>query len=303
MGGLAVRYYLEVLGGREYTRRLITLGTPYRGSVKAIHVLTGDAFSALGPLAALTGVARSFPALWELLPTYRCVAGPGGPVALREAGLADLPAAAVENGLSFHDEIAATVAHNSPPPYQVHAFAGKRQPTWQSLATGHGRRTYLKLQRGQDHKGDGTVPLFSAVPPEWVSTEDAICQAVRHGGLCLAEAVLDLVLDKIEPLDMGDVLSPPCELGLDIPDIAVTGQLLDVRVDSDRQDLLLHARLEDPAVDEVMAEARMTPDGAGGYLASFEPTSGTWRVVAEAIAERPPVVVQDLITVIDTGTS
>lgn len=301
MGGLAVRYYLEVLGGREYARRLITLGTPYRGSVKAVRVLTGDEFAALRSLTMLTTAARTFPALWELLPTYRCVAGPDGPAGLRETGLSDLPTAMVEHGLGFHDEIAAAVGSNPPSPYQVHAFAGKRQPTWQSLTAAHGRRTYLRLQRGQDHRGDGTVPLFSAVPPEWDSTEDAICQAVRHGSLCLAEVVLDLVLDKIDPLDLGDVLSPPCELGLDVPDITESGRPLDVRVDSDREDLLVHARLEDPETGEPAAEARMIPDGAGGYLASFEPEPGTWRVVAEAIAERPRVVVEDLITVISTS--
>jgi hypothetical protein len=229
------------------------------------------------------------------------VAGPDGPAGLREARLADLPTVAVENGLSFHDEIAAAVASNSPSPYQVHAFAGKRQPTWQSLTSNHGQRTYLQLQRGRNHQGDGTVPLFSAIPPEWGSTEDAIYQAVRHGGLCLAEAVLDLVLDKIEPLDMGDVLSPPCELGLDIPEITGAGQPLDVRVDSDRQDLLIHARLENPETGELVTEARMTPDGIGGYLASFEPEPGTWRVVAEAVAERPQVIIEDLVTVIDTS--
>src|SRR4051794_20279566 len=33
MGGLVARYYLEVLGGWRDTRRLITFGTPYRGSL------------------------------------------------------------------------------------------------------------------------------------------------------------------------------------------------------------------------------------------------------------------------------
>jgi pimeloyl-ACP methyl ester carboxylesterase len=303
MGGLLARYYLEVLGGREHTRRLITLGTPYRGSVNAIRALTGDAFSALRPFgrqAVLTEVARSFPALWELLPTYRCVAGPGGPVSLPEARLTDLPSGALADGLSFHDEIATAVAGNSSPQYHLHAFAGKRQATWQSLTLDHGRRKYRHLQRDEDYRGDGTVPLFSAVPPEWASTEGAICQAVRHGGLCLAAAVLDLVLDKIEPLEMGDVLSPPCELGLDLPDIAGTGEPLVIRVDSDREDLLLHVRLEDPATNQLMAEAQMMADGSGGYQASLEPIPGSWRVTVEAIAERPLVRVEDLITIVAT---
>ncbi|HEY2578797.1 MAG TPA: hypothetical protein VGI74_21035, partial [Streptosporangiaceae bacterium] len=301
MGGLVARYYLEVLGGREHARRLITLGTPYRGSVNAIRALTGDAFGKLRPFGrhtALTEVARSFPALWELLPTYRCVAGANGPVGLAEASLTDLPAGAMASGLSFHAEIATAVARNSPPPYQLHAYAGKRQATWQSLTVDHGRRAYRRSQRDRDHRGDGTVPLFSAVPPEWPSTEEATLQAVRHGGLCLSTTVLDLVLDKIEPLDMGDVLAPACELGLDLPDIASGSEPIGVSVDSDRRDLLLHARLEHPVTGRLIAEASMTPDGAGGYQAELDPAPGTWRVVVEAIAERPRVRVEDLITVL-----
>ena len=36
MGGLVARYYLEVLGGWRDTRKLITFGTPYRGSLNAV---------------------------------------------------------------------------------------------------------------------------------------------------------------------------------------------------------------------------------------------------------------------------
>jgi hypothetical protein len=301
MGGLIVRYYLEVLGGREHARRLITLGTPYSGSVNAIRALTGDIFQDVrlpGGQTRLTEAARSFPALWELLPTYRCVAGPDGPVDLCAASLTGLPAAAVAHGRALHEEIAAAVARNSAPPYQLHAFAGKRQATWQSVTLDHGRHRYWRKQRGQDHRGDGTVPLFCAVPPEWGSTEMATCRAVRHGGLSSDNAVLDLVLDKIEPLDLGEVLAPPCELGLDIPEVAGTGQPLRVRVESDREDLLLHACLQDPVTSRNAAEARMIPDGGGGYHVSLAAVPGTWRVVVEAIAERPAVRVEDLVTVV-----
>ena len=39
MGGLVSRYYLEVLGGWRDTRRLITFGTPYRGSLNAVDFI------------------------------------------------------------------------------------------------------------------------------------------------------------------------------------------------------------------------------------------------------------------------
>ena len=125
-----------------------------------------------------------------------------------------------------------------------------------------------------------------------------MCRAVRHGGLCSDNAVLDLVLDKIEPLDMGEVLAPPCELGLDIPEVAVAGGPLRIRAESDREDLLLHACLKDPASGGIVAEARMISDGDGGYHVSLAAVPGTWRVVVAAIAERPVARVEDLVTVV-----
>jgi hypothetical protein len=39
MGGLAARWYIEQCGGAAHTRKLITLGTPYRGAAKALEQL------------------------------------------------------------------------------------------------------------------------------------------------------------------------------------------------------------------------------------------------------------------------
>ena len=39
MGGLVARYFLEVLGGLEITRKLLTFGTPYRGSLNALDFI------------------------------------------------------------------------------------------------------------------------------------------------------------------------------------------------------------------------------------------------------------------------
>src|SRR5690606_41822734 len=39
MGGLVARYYLEVLGGWDSCRALITFGTPHRGSLNALDSL------------------------------------------------------------------------------------------------------------------------------------------------------------------------------------------------------------------------------------------------------------------------
>ncbi|MEU8017701.1 hypothetical protein AB0B74_17270 [Micromonospora parva] len=304
MGGLVARYLIEVLGGRELTRRLVTLGTPYRGSVNAVRALTGDAFRplrALGWDTLLTDVTRTFPALYELLPTYRCLDVGGGPATVRDVALPGLAPDAVASGLAFHDEIAAAVRVNGRPEYTVHAVAGKRQPTWQSVTVDRDGLSYGKAYQGRDYLGDGTVPLFSAVPPEWATTEEATCFAERHGPLTASRRVLDVILDKIDPVDLGEILAPPVELGLDVPEVAVADTPLPVVVTADRPDLLLHARLERPDRGEPVAVTMLRPDGHGRYDGYLLPPVGTWRMVVEAVAEVPPVVISDLVFVAPAG--
>jgi triacylglycerol esterase/lipase EstA (alpha/beta hydrolase family) len=48
MGGLVARWYIEKCGGAEITRKLITLGTPYRGAAKALEQLATASPSASG---------------------------------------------------------------------------------------------------------------------------------------------------------------------------------------------------------------------------------------------------------------
>lgn len=63
MGGLLTRYYLEVLGGSEITRRLLTMGTPYRGAAQSLvdlvnGVRKGDRAAGPGPDGAGPRPAR-----------------------------------------------------------------------------------------------------------------------------------------------------------------------------------------------------------------------------------------------------
>lgn len=77
MGGLITRYFLEVLGGRQTARQLITIGTPYSGSIKAIKALTGGLTPLLQHLDdRLVDVARTLPAVHQLLPNVPlCIDG------------------------------------------------------------------------------------------------------------------------------------------------------------------------------------------------------------------------------------
>ena len=74
MGGLVARWYIEHCGGATITRKLVTLGTPYRGAAKALEQLVNGVHRGIGSLAIdLSKFARSLPSLHQLLPEYACI--------------------------------------------------------------------------------------------------------------------------------------------------------------------------------------------------------------------------------------
>ncbi|WP_425424431.1 esterase/lipase family protein, partial [Streptomyces lushanensis] len=111
MGGLVTRYYLEVLGGREVARSVVTLGTPYAGAVKAVQALTGTFPEGKLPRvpgrlrARLVTAARSMPSVHQLLPTYRCVSDHPDGTRLDTVSVPDLDSAMVREAFAFRREL------------------------------------------------------------------------------------------------------------------------------------------------------------------------------------------------------
>ncbi|MGH7819396.1 MAG: lipase/acyltransferase domain-containing protein, partial [Candidatus Binatia bacterium] len=72
MGGLVGRYYADVEGGWPSVRQIITLGTPFLGSVRALDLLYfGVDFQSYGlPFHDVTPIARTFTSVYQLLPHY-----------------------------------------------------------------------------------------------------------------------------------------------------------------------------------------------------------------------------------------
>jgi hypothetical protein len=299
MGGLVVRYYLEVLGGREHARRVVTLGTPYSGAVKAVRALTGDAFRRIPVLGTrITELARSLPSLAQLLPSYRCVEQTAGPVRLADVDVPDLPTAAVADGLRFSGEIAAAVAANGPAPYRLHVVAGRMHDTLQSLAVTGARVTYHRAQRGTDHAGDGTVATFAAVPPEWPDTSEAEVIAMRHGMMGGSPVVRESVRNRLAPIDLGTTLAPPLAFGIGLPDVATVADGVAVEARCGRPDVILHATARPLDSDDVAAVAMVPPTGGGSYATRLALPAGMWRVEVTAVAERPPVTQADVVLVV-----
>lgn len=289
LGGLVARYYLEVLGGRELARHLITLGTPYSGSVKAVQLLAGRVPWPLGRWSEpLRDAARTMPALWQLLPVYHCVDAVHEPRTLTEVQAATLLGAdarsRVEDGLRFHDEIKEAVRTNGATPYRSHVIVGHGQPTVQSVRIDGLEVTYPRRYRGRDYLGDGTVARFSAVPAEWSDDADAIPVWQKHGSLPNHKYVRDLVWTKANAVHVGGILSPPVKIGVDVPEVAAADGPLPVAVTANRPNLRIMVRLKTPEGD-LVRQRTATFDGDNRYSAVLPASPGIWLVEAQPIGE------------------
>jgi pimeloyl-ACP methyl ester carboxylesterase len=174
MGGLISRYYLEVLEGWKVCKALITFGTPFRGSVKAMNYLLH------GYRAGLTDLTQLFcscPSVYQLLPTYKAIQLENNEniyIAQYE-GLSDTEREKALMARAFHCEIDTAVATNSKDDLyrrtmRLFPVIGNDQPTLQSaVVKDHTLTASTAVPFGVDTSmsgGDGTVPLPSAIPLE-----------------------------------------------------------------------------------------------------------------------------------------
>src|SRR5690348_5634573 len=176
MGGLVSRYYLECMDGWKDTRRLITFGTPYRGSVNALDFIANGLVKKVGPLKAfdLSLMLRSFTSVYQLLPIYPCIDADGsGPVRPGEStGVPQLDVPRASTALvDFFRAMEAGVANRPENAYEIHPIVGITQDTRQSAVLVSGKLTVRRDRRqpsGEaiDESGDGTVRRVSATPIE-----------------------------------------------------------------------------------------------------------------------------------------
>jgi hypothetical protein len=181
MGGLVARYYLECLEGWRYTRKLITFGTPYRGSLNALDFLSNGyrkTFTGF-KVADLSTLMRSFTSVYQLLPRYPCVDMGDGMMRRpgEVSGLPNIDPAKAAAGLAFHRELEQAICANAGSKeykaYLIHPIIGTDQPTKQSVRIGSGRLVPFNELNGVDESGDGTVPRPSAIPLGCTREDDA----------------------------------------------------------------------------------------------------------------------------------
>ncbi|WAP55042.1 lipase/acyltransferase domain-containing protein [Streptomyces sp. S465] len=276
MGGLVARYYLDILGGSRNARSLVTIGTPYRGSVNALTLLHEGLALRLGRLSEpFTRLARSMPSLHQLLPTWRCLVGTDGLRSLLgRVCLSGVDQNLAVDALRLHEEL--DQAHGGG--YVVHAFGGYRQPTRQSAQlTADGLDGLWDLD-GTNHFGDGTVPRFSCFPVQ--STDDSSVRffAQKHGALQNERALLNQVEALLTARDPREFLDGRQELTVDVPDV-VDGTECRVEVAADDDRLLLSASAVDVETGHTGRRKILRNHGDGRYDTHLMlPGPGTWRV-------------------------
>jgi pimeloyl-ACP methyl ester carboxylesterase len=294
MGGLVARWFLEVLGGWELTRWLITVGTPYQGAVNALETLANGLSKRLGPLRLdLTDLVRSFPSVYELLPAYPCFdAGHGQMRALTEVSGLGLDHKMLRSAAAFHARIAEKVRERSERGYGTVAIKGAFQPTSQSARfEGHGIAV-LQAYRGEDKGGDGTVPRPSAHPPEWPdeTTGHTIWAAQRHASLQENEGVYTQLRGLLTSGRFGRWMGGE-KIGMTVPDLLSVGEPLEVMVTAEASSLALTARAAFHDTEESIVEPRLlTNYGDGRYGTRFlNLPTGTYQITVSSAAPNRPV--------------
>jgi hypothetical protein len=265
MGGLVARYYLEVLGGWRNTRKLITFGTPYRGSLNAVDFIANGIRKAFG-LVDLTDLMCSFTSVHQLLPIYPCLDTGTGQL----ARLGDIPNALprltpeqLAAARGFHREIEEAVARHHDDAdyrgqgYRVKPVVGIEQPTYQSAIVRADGLEMLRTYKGTDRGGDGTVPRVAASPQEARTDDEAMFSSDKHASLQNADAVQTQVRGWLNDLDLGEFLARvPTTVAVDAAEVYEAGQPI-------------HVTLTPSAA---MAELTVTLTWVGGPGPSAAPT-------------------------------
>jgi hypothetical protein len=229
MGGLVSRVAATASGMREEVRKIITLGTPYFGAVKAIRMLeTGT--GAPVPKQAARRLAVTCPGVYDLLPRYRCVRDPLDPKGFRPLSSGDVDS--IGGNRSLAQDAAARwtllgLTGDQPgcTGPATEAVAGAGQPTLQSVSIVAGACLFMESIDGVDYGGDSTVYRQSAAPVGVT----AFPLPQKHGALAKTAEALTFVVDKLTGADTGPPLGTR-RLGADIPDVVDAGKPVTVRV-------------------------------------------------------------------------
>jgi hypothetical protein len=252
MGGLVAQGLSLVDGGTRHVRSVITMGTPFYGSVKAAALLAaGTGAPVPMPRKRLRNLVASLPGVYDLLPTYQCrLTAHTGPDTVGDdlvrLTASDVAAFGGEHDLAqaSFDRLDRLHADGTLPDH--HAIVGTSQPTAQSLRLGNGTIEsydhYVLREQGElvrdefgrtvahDRGGDGTVFRGAAVPHGYARPFTVTQQ---HGALATTRDTLGLLTGILTHRGTDGVYLGAGDIGLHTPDSATPGEPFTIRVVGD----------------------------------------------------------------------
>jgi pimeloyl-ACP methyl ester carboxylesterase len=231
MGGIISRLFLEFNDGWEITRRLVTFGTPYSGSVNALDFLSNGFRKAWG-LVDLTEMLRSFTSVYQLLPSYRCLLDGSEWKRLDDVpNIPNIDNDRLVEALTLHRTLREAVDAVGPPlvRYDIRPVVGDTQRTkWGATLTADGVRVRYSRKPGEDG-GDGTVPRLSAVPHELIDGwRNTAFFSEQHGSLQNDGPVFEHLSGVLrsQPVDLRDVFpASDVPVSLEVEDVLTTEPL------------------------------------------------------------------------------
>lgn len=206
MGGIIARHYLEVLGGSEHCKALITFGTPYKGSLNALDFLANGLRKGFVDISEMM---RTFTSVYQLLPIYEVVSSGGALSKVADLDIKGVNRKKAKEALEFHNAIMGIVDDRrkaSPDPYVIFPVVGSYQPTLQSAELSGGKLTVSEALPGKADPllayGDGTVPYLSAIPHELSDEYRNSFSTETHGSLQCNDDLLDFLYDQLKHLQV-----------------------------------------------------------------------------------------------------
>jgi pimeloyl-ACP methyl ester carboxylesterase len=277
MGGLIARWYVEKCGGAGITRKLITLGTPYRGAARALDQLVNGASQGLGPLRLdLTGFGRSMPSLHQLMPEYACLEHGEDLAKTTEVTLPDLDTAMVADAMRFHTDLRQAEAARPQSLTATHAIVGTAQPTATTARLAGGRIELLGAYQDQDLYGDATVPIVGACRADVPMNSNMLRRVPdKHGNLQRNPAALDEVEGILTASDIVVKAVKTVALRVDAPEFALAGEPVTVHVTpAERARQAIHLTVTSETGQPVEAR-RLRPSGETIILDGLPPGAYT----------------------------
>jgi pimeloyl-ACP methyl ester carboxylesterase len=277
MGGLIARWYIEKCGGAEITRKLVTLGTPYRGAARALDQLVNGANEGLGPFRLdLTRFGRSMPSLHQLLPEYACLQHGGDLARTTSVALPELDPAMVADAMRFHTDLQQAEAGRPQSLAATHAIVGTTQPTATTARLAGGRIELLGTYQDQDLAGDATVPIVGACREDVRMDSNTLRRVPdKHGNLQRNPAALDEVEGILTASSIIVKAAKPVALRVDAPEFALAGQPVTVHVTpADRARQAIHLTVTSET-GMTAATRRLRPSGGTVTLDGLAPGAYT----------------------------